>query len=145
MLFVKARLKMKKIFSFLSLSALFLLLAQPSFAQEGLTTCGYKAADGQYVTTLNCIFPLLDSFLWWGIMLGSSVAVFVIIIAGLRFMVSGGDPKKVQQAQKTFVYAIAALLLMYLAFFIINVIGYITGATCVSISSTTVFKFDMCR
>jgi hypothetical protein len=68
----------------------------------------------------------------------------MIVIGGIRFIASGGDPKKVEQARKTIIYAIAALVLMYLVFFIINVIGTVTGAACVHVDSTTIFRFDMC-
>ena len=68
----------------------------------------------------------------------------MIVIGGIRFIASGGDPKKLDQARKTIIYAIAALFLMYLVFFIINVIGYVTGAACIILKPPFTFSFDKC-
>lgn len=121
------------------------MLPQKTLAAASIhvnASCG-NAPDA--VWTLNCIFPLLVNFIFWGILLGSTVAVFIIVIAGIRFIASGGDPKRVEQARKTIIYAIAGLILMYLVFFIINVIGHVTGASCVTANPTTGFSFDMCK
>ncbi len=52
----------------------------------------------------------------------------VIIIGGLKYVTSGGDPQKVQSAQKTLTYAIAGLVVLILAYAILAIIEQLTGA-----------------
>jgi ABC-type cobalamin transport system permease subunit len=62
----------------------------------------------------------------------AGVVLFVfIVIAGLKFLTSGGDPKAVEEAKKTLTYAVGglvAILLSYLALLLIErIAGLNTG------------------
>ncbi|MBQ3348367.1 hypothetical protein IJJ36_04030 [Candidatus Saccharibacteria bacterium] len=48
------------------------------------------------------------------------VAVIMLIIGGIRYVVSGGDAKKVTDAKNTVLYAIIGLIICFLAFAIVN-------------------------
>lgn len=48
------------------------------------------------------------------------VAVIMLIIGGIRYVVSGGDSKKVTDAKNTVLYAIIGLVVCFLAFAIVN-------------------------
>lgn len=48
------------------------------------------------------------------------VAVIMLIIGGIRYVVSGGDSKKVTDAKNTVLYAIIGLAICFLAFAIVN-------------------------
>ena len=48
------------------------------------------------------------------------VAVIMLIIGGIRYVVSGGDAKKVTDAKNTVLYAIIGLVIAFLAFAIVN-------------------------
>lgn len=48
------------------------------------------------------------------------VAVIMLIIGGIRYIVSGGDSKKVTDAKNTILYAIIGLIVCFLAFAIVN-------------------------
>lgn len=48
------------------------------------------------------------------------VAVIMLIIGGIRYVVSGGDSKKVTDAKNTVLYAIIGLVICFLAFAIVN-------------------------
>lgn len=48
------------------------------------------------------------------------VAVIMLIIGGIRYVVSGGDAKKVTDAKNTVLYAIIGLVICFLAFAIVN-------------------------
>ncbi len=48
------------------------------------------------------------------------VAVIMLIIGGIRYVVSGGDSKKVTDAKNTILYAIIGLIICFLAFAIVN-------------------------
>ena len=48
------------------------------------------------------------------------VAVIMLIIGGIKYVVSGGDSKKVTDAKNTVLYAIIGLVVCFLAFAIVN-------------------------
>ena len=48
------------------------------------------------------------------------IAVIMLIIGGIRYVVSGGDAKKVTDAKNTILYAIIGLVICFLAFAIVN-------------------------
>jgi glucose uptake protein GlcU len=48
------------------------------------------------------------------------IAVIMLIIGGIRYVVSGGDAKKVTDAKNTVLYAIIGLVIAFLAFAIVN-------------------------
>ncbi len=50
-----------------------------------------------------------------------------VVIAGLKWMISQGDKKAVDEARKTLTFAIGGLVLAFLSFFIVNLIGYAFG------------------
>lgn len=58
----------------------------------------------------------------------AGIALFVLlIIGGLKYVFSGGDPKGVDAAQKTITYAIGGLVLVLLSYLILVLIKTITG------------------
>lgn len=48
------------------------------------------------------------------------IAVIMLIIGGIRYVISGGDSKKVTDAKNTILYAIIGLIISFLAFAIVN-------------------------
>lgn len=56
------------------------------------------------------------------------ISVIMLIYGGFRYIISGGDNKKVTDAKNTILYAIIGLIISLLAYAIINfVIAAITG------------------
>lgn len=49
-----------------------------------------------------------------------SIAVIFIVVGGINYMTSQGDPSKVQKAKNTIFYAIIGLIICALAFAIVN-------------------------
>lgn len=92
------------------------------------------------VATLNCIPVIFQSVLNWLITFAGVVALFFIIYAGIKYVRSGGDQEKIKSARETLTYAIIGLVIILLSFGIINLIGAITGATCI-----TQFGFGNCQ
>jgi hypothetical protein len=90
------------------------------------------------VATLDCIFPLIANLIYWLIFFSGTVALIMIIISGIRFITSGGDAKALSTANKTWFYAIVGLLLVFLAFLILNTIASITGVACIKDFATGV-------
>ena len=48
------------------------------------------------------------------------IAVIMLIIGGIKYVVSGGDAKKVTDAKNTVLYAIIGLVIAFIAFAIVN-------------------------
>lgn len=59
--------------------------------------------------------------------LAGSVALILIIVGGIRWITSQGDPKALAQARTTLTYAIIGLFLVLTSFLILNIIGEILG------------------
>lgn len=94
----------------------------------------------QGVAQLKCLPAVLQNLLAAAFFFVGFLALVFIIVSGIRFILSGGDPKQVEEARKTLTYAILGLLLVLLSAFIINLIAFVTGASCI-----TVFGFESCR
>ena len=48
------------------------------------------------------------------------IAVVMLVIGGIKYVISGGDAKKVTDAKNTVLYAIIGLVVAFLAFAIVN-------------------------
>ena len=48
------------------------------------------------------------------------IAVIMLIIGGIKYVISGGDSKKVTDAKNTVLYAIIGMVIAFLAFAIVN-------------------------
>lgn len=91
------------------------------------------------IPSADCLPQLILTIVDVAFIFSGLVALFFIIWSGLRFIQSGGDPKKVDSARKTLTYAIIGLILIFLAFAIINLISYVTGVSCIEF-----FGFKQC-
>lgn len=100
--------------------------------------CNYNG-----VATIDCIPPLIANLVYWLILLVGTIAVIFIIVGGIRFIVSGGDAKKLDGARKTVVFSVLGLMLVFLSFFIINFIASTTGIGCINTNNP--LTFSSCR
>lgn len=127
---------MKRAFGvFLGLLSL-LIVATPAFALG--QDWGGCVVDG--VPTLQCLPVVFQNIVTAAVVLAGVVAVVLIVLSGIKLITSGGDPKQVEGARKTMTYAIIGLVLILLSFFIIKLIGFITGVECIN-----QFGFDTCQ
>lgn len=92
------------------------------------------------VATLDCIGPLFQNILNTALGLSGVVALFLIVLSGIKFITSGGDAKQVEGARKTLTYAIIGLIVVFFSFFILNLISYTTGVSCIQM-----FGFSNCK
>jgi hypothetical protein len=113
----------------------------PAFASF---TAGCPSGAGigvNTVWTLDCVFPLVANFVSLALTLAGIVAMFLIIYSGIKFMLSSGDPKQLEGARNTLIYAILGLLLVFFSFGIVLFISNLTGVACLnpmkSLSFTT--------
>jgi glucose dehydrogenase len=56
----------------------------------------------------------------------------LIIISGIRLLLSAGDPMKVAKARMSLYYSIVGFVIVLSSFLILRVISYITGAECIN-------------
>lgn len=95
------------------------------------------------VATLSCLPALFQNIVSAALLFAGVVALFLIIISGIKFITSGGDPKQVEGARHTMTYAIIGLIIILLSFFIINVIAKVfvpNNPGCI-----TLFGFTNCQ
>lgn len=92
------------------------------------------------VPTLNCIPVVFNNIVDWAFALSGIAALAFIILAGYKFITSGGDPKQLDGAKKTLTLAIVGLLVVAFSYFILNLIAHTTGVGCI-----TQFGFTNCQ
>ena len=79
-----------------------------------------------YLHGLNAVFENIVS----AVLGFAAIALFVMLLSGgFKYMTSGGDPKAAGSARNTLTYAIGGFILLAAAFFILRLLGVITGAS----------------
>ena len=112
----------------LALAASVFLTVTPSYAVDLTLQGGANSAKGADQATdlfgASGIFTTITNVLLF--ILGA-VSVIMIIIGGLRYVISGGDGSAVTAAKNTILYAIVGVIIAILAYAIVNfVIGSFT-------------------
>ncbi len=82
---------------------------QDQVNQAGTDTGAQTKADATVGTALNVVFGII------GI-----IAVVMIVVGGVSYTTSQGDPGKIQKAKNTILYGIIGLVIALLAFAIVN-------------------------
>ncbi len=65
----------------------------------------------------------LPDMLSWTFVVLAGIAVIVIILAGIRYMTSEGEPQKLSQARNAIIYAIVGLVLASVAFSVVSIVS----------------------
>ena len=60
--------------------------------------------------------------------IASAITIIMLIIGGFKYMTSAGNPESAAGAQKTITYAIAGIVIVAMAFWILVLVQYFTGA-----------------
>lgn len=108
------------------------VITNPVFAtiQQGATSA--KGAEQPSVLFGNGgIFSEITNVLLFII---GGISVIMIVIGGLRYVISGGDAKQVDAAKNTILYAIIGIIVALLAYAAVN---FVTGAFTNADGSTT--------
>ncbi len=92
------------------------VLASALSVQEGADAA---RADGMPTELIgdNGIFSRLTNTI---LLIVGLISVIMLVYGGLRYILSGGDSKKVTDAKNTVLYAIIGLIISLLAFAIVN-------------------------
>lgn len=83
------------------------------------------------VATMQCIPIVMQNLINTALVFSGTVALIFAIISGYQLIRSEGDTKKVQEAKGTLTYAILGLVVIFSSFFIINVVAFGTGVSCI--------------
>lgn len=100
-----------KLTALLASLALPFVLAQPAFAADG---------DVEKINTFGkSIISVLTG-------IGSILAIIVVVICGLIYITSSGDPERLHKAKLTGFWALAGLALMSAAFVLVHLVSNIS-------------------
>jgi len=92
--------------------------------QEGVNAARGNGQPGELFGSTGVITLLTNTLLF----IVGALSVVMIIIGGLRYVISGGNSASVTAAKNTILYAIVGLVISFLAFAAINfVLNTITG------------------
>lgn len=79
------------------------------------------------IPSLGCLAQIVTSVLGWTLVFLGAVTLLVLIFGAVRFVVSQGDTKAIQEARKTMTYAVIGAVLVLGSFFIINIVTTALG------------------
>lgn len=85
------------------------------------TSQGFEVAT---IQGLECVFSNVVSVV---VSLAGLAVFIVLLVGGLKYLTSGGDPKAQEQAKNTMTYAVFGLVLIVAAYLILNFISTFTG------------------
>jgi hypothetical protein len=96
----------------------------PSGGLEDLQSCarGQIPTAGVTGNTRADIIALIAKIIEWALYLSGAVAVVFIIIGGYRYMTAGGNEETATKARKAVVNALIGLVIIILAYVIVNVV-----------------------
>ncbi|HSX14956.1 MAG TPA: pilin [Candidatus Saccharimonadales bacterium] len=99
--------------------------ASGSAASSTSNGCPDTATPGLKLdcTNKNPIYSLLQFIINWAVRLLAVLAVFAIVISGIQYIVSQGNPDGIKSAKTHLVNAIIGLVLLSLMFVILHLLG----------------------
>lgn len=108
---------------------LFFVAAGNVSAADGLVPCGRLAdnlATGDVDESKPCdlcaAFYMLKKIINFATELAIGIAVFILVIAGLLYVFSAGNPAKIELAKSAITYALTGLAIIFAAWLVIAVI-----------------------
>lgn len=122
---------MNKALTLLLAAGVFLTVTAPVSALD-LNPCP-ASADGLGKLCVNTNKPgdqvttVLKNGIVGILVIAAILALFFLIYGGIRWILSGGDKGKVDEARKTIVAAIIGLIITFLAYFILSVVLNLFG------------------
>ncbi|HSX40230.1 MAG TPA: hypothetical protein VLF68_01315 [Candidatus Saccharimonadales bacterium] len=115
---------MKKIFTAVGLWLFPLIFVTPAFAQQNITICA--GSESSFSTLCNLasgnfgkiIGPVISILF----IIAVVIALFFLIVGGIKWITSGGDKAKVESARNTIVAAVVGLIIVFAAYFILRIV-----------------------
>lgn len=94
-------------------------------AAEMAKPVGQRSADCP--AGLNQIEQVFTSIISTIVGLGFIAMLVLLVIAGIKYLTSGGEPKAIQSAHETVTWALLGVLFLAIAWLILQLIGVFTG------------------
>jgi len=97
------------------------LLPSVAFAQSGTptSTTGFENLCARGVPLPNCI----QNIYLLSLGLGSVIALFMLVLAGYKYMTAAGNAQQVESAKESFAAAFIGLIIIFIAFILLNLIN----------------------
>jgi type IV secretory pathway VirB2 component (pilin) len=114
---------MKKIQTKLTALSLVISMFFVHFAYA-INTSGLNVPTPTGTTDIGTI---IDRISTWILGFAAAIAVLIIIFAGVQFMVSAGNADRQKTARATLTYAVIGLIVIVLAYFIVDLVLHIPG------------------
>lgn len=90
---------------------------------------GNCVKDG--VATISCVPIVLLNVINAMIAFAGAYALYLFIMGGYKFISSNGDQKRLDSARANLMYGILGMVMIFSAFFIINIVAEATGVKCI--------------
>ena len=113
---------MKKLLALTSSSAAYLALASSAFADTTVNTCAPGQFNPLCSLTTGSFGGIVGPLIQLVFAIAVIVALFYLVWGGFKWLTSGGDKGSVQSAREHIVAAIVGLVIIFLAYFILNII-----------------------
>lgn len=126
---------MKKFAAALSIGT-YLSLVPTAFAENtALNACGTGSFSSLCGLTAGNFGSIVGTLIQLVFVVATVFALFYLIYGGFRWLISTGDKGKVTEAREHIIAAIIGLVVIFLAYFIINIIlGFFVGGSLSNLS-----------
>lgn len=101
-----------------------LLLARAAYADDPLPTVPEPS-----ITSVNDFYIALKAVAQWILVFGIILGVIFIIIGGISVLTSRGDQNRLSTGKKTITWAVVGIIILVLAYAIVNVIARFFGVS----------------
>jgi FtsH-binding integral membrane protein len=81
------------------------------------------------VATIQCLVPLFENVVRALISIAAIGLFAMFVVGGFNLLMSGGNPKQMEQGKNTLTYAVIGVVVMVLAYLIIQIIARFTGVS----------------
>ncbi len=131
-----------QLYSLLSIASFFAFLPKAVYA---ISLCANGSSGGTNFSalcnlTIDNNSTIVGKIITILLILAIILALIFLIWGGIKWIMSGGDKQKIEQARAAIIGAIIGLVLAFLAYFILNVVTFfITGGNFTTLTLPTLF------
>lgn len=109
---------------FASVFAILAIILMPNYAYAALPQCATAPDAAICQTDQSLLGGVLKDVINVMLYLAGAIAVIVVVVGGIRYITSDGDPGAATKAKSTIIYALIGLVIAVMSYSIVNfVIG----------------------
>lgn len=113
---------MKKISAALTGIITYLFFALPAFAADDVKVCPEDQFAPLCNLTAGKFGAIVGTLVTVAFVIAVVIALGFLVYGGIRWIISGGDKAGVETARNTIIAAIIGLVVVFLAYFILNIV-----------------------